>query len=140
MDIERYKAEKLNQKGSSLRKQIQNNTTPVLDLFVREAVQNSLDARDDNSKSRSVNVDFTVGSFNRAAMEKELEKVDFASKKDWGNKFIAVRDSNTTGLTGRYEEKSSNLFKLVYGIMEAQTASGAGGSWGIPYRRGLRGG
>ena len=131
MDIELYKADKLNQKGSSLRKQIQNNTTPVLDLLVREAVQNSLDARDNSSKSSSVNVEFTVGSFNRATMEKELERVDFASKKNWGNKFIAVRDSNTTGLTGRYENKGSNLFKLVYGIMEAQKASGAGGSWGI---------
>ena len=130
MDLELYKAEKLNQKGSSLRKSMQNNTTPVLDLFVREAVQNSLDARDDNNRHKYVNVDFTVGTFDRKAMEKELPGVPF-DKMPWGNKFIAVRDSYTTGLTGSYEKKSSNLFKLVYGIMEAQQASGAGGSWGI---------
>lgn len=130
MDLELYKAEKLNQKGSSLRKSIQNNNTPILDLLVREALQNSLDAKDSVKTHKYVNVDFTVGDFDRKAMERELPGVCF-SGKDWGKRFIAVRDSYTNGLTGDYEDKSSNLFKLVYGIMEAQQAAGAGGSWGI---------
>lgn len=130
MDIELYKAEKLNQKGSSLRKSIQNNNTPILDLLVRESIQNSLDAADQFARQRYVGVDFTVGTFDRATMERELSGVPF-SKMDWGDRFIAIRDYNTTGLTGVYEDKRSNLFRLVYGIMEAQQASGAGGSWGI---------
>ena len=131
MDIELYKAERLSQKGSSLRSMIMNKDMPVLDLLVRESLQNSLDAKDGKSHSKFVNVDFVIGSFNRKGLEKELKGVSLDERSEWGNRFIAIRDSHTTGLTGTHDDKDSNLYKLVYGIMEAQQESGAGGSWGI---------
>ncbi len=131
MEIELYKAEKLSQKGSSLRSMIMNKDMPILDLLVRESLQNSLDAKDSSLRSKYVNVDFVINSFNRKVLDKELKGISLDKRPHWGNRFIAIRDSNTTGLTGRYDDKESNLYKLVYGIMEAQQASGAGGSWGI---------
>ena len=131
MKIELYKADKLSQKGSSLRSMIMNKDMPVLDLLVRESLQNSLDAKDDSNSAKFVNVEFIVDNFDRKALDKELEGVSLASKPLWNNRFLAIKDTNTVGLTGRYDDKKSNLYKLVYGIMEAQQASGAGGSWGI---------
>ena len=131
MDIELYKADKLSQKGSSLRSMIMNKDMPVLDLLVRESLQNSLDAKDTSSRSKFVNVDYVIDSFNRKVLDKELKGISLEERPEWGNRFIAIRDSYTTGLTGTHDDKGSNLYKLVYGIMEAQQASGAGGSWGI---------
>jgi len=131
MKIELYSAQKLSQKGSSLKKLIQNNDMPVLDLLVRESVQNSLDAKDDSSASDFVRVDFNYGSFDKDALDKELDGIDLSRKPLWGNQFLSVSDRFTVGLTGSYKDKSSNLYRLVFGIMDAQQASGAGGSWGI---------
>lgn len=131
MKIELYKAEKLSQKGSSLRSMIMNNGMPILDLLVRESIQNSLDAKDDTNKAKSVQVDFTIDSFDVKTLNSELDGIHLEKKPFLGNRFLAIRDTNTVGLTGQYDDKKSNLYKLVYGIMEAQSASGAGGSWGI---------
>jgi hypothetical protein len=90
-----------------------------------------LDAKDDTSTSRFVTVEFNYGDFNLNALNAELEGIDLSSKPLWGNRYIAISDKNTVGLTGKYDDKTSNLYKLVYGIMDAQQASGAGGSWGI---------
>ena len=52
-------------------------------------------------------------------------------------KYVAVRDSNTVGLTGKlhYDEVNDNqygnLLKLIYEISKPQEAEGAGGSWGL---------
>lgn len=131
MKLEVYSAQKLSQKGSSLKKMIQNNDMPVLDLLVRESIQNSLDAKDDSSEAKFVRVDFNYGSFDRDALNWELDGVDLTRKPMWGNQFLSISDRNTVGLTGSIEDKGSNLYKLVFGIMDAQQASGAGGSWGI---------
>lgn len=131
MDIELYKAEKLSQKGSSLRSMIMNNDMPILDLLVRESIQNSLDARDDSVSSRFVSVDFTIGDFDKSLLGAQLDGLSLSDRPLLSNRFIAIKDANTVGLTGEYNNKKSNLYKLVYGIMEAQSASGAGGSWGI---------
>lgn len=131
MKIELYSAQKLSQKGSSLKKLIQNNDMPVLDLLVRESIQNSLDAKDESSDSKFVRVDYNYGSFDRDALDKELDGIDLSRKPLWGNQFLSVSDRFTVGLTGSYKDKSSNLYRLIFGIMDAQQASGAGGSWGI---------
>ncbi len=131
MKIELYSAQKLSLKGSDLQKMIQNKDMPILDLLVRESIQNSLDAKDDTSASRFVTVEFNYGDFDRGALNSELEGIDLSSKPLWGNRFLAISDKNTVGLTGKYDDKKSNLYKLVFGIMDAQQASGAGGSWGI---------
>lgn len=46
MDIEIAEPARMTQAGSSLLKLIQNNNMPILDLLVRETIQNSLDAKD----------------------------------------------------------------------------------------------
>lgn len=131
MKIELHNVEKYGIDGSGLRGMIMNKDMPIIDLLVRESIQNSLDAKDDSCRARFVNVDYTVGDFDRDALDRELEGVSLSERPQWGSRFLAVRDSNTVGLTGDIKNKKSNLYKLVYGIMKAQQASGAGGSWGI---------
>lgn len=131
MKIELYSAPKLSQSGSGLRKLIQNNDMPVLDLLVRESVQNSLDAKDDSSPFNYVRMEYRTGDFDVAALDKELDGISLAGKPEWGNRFLSIADKNTVGLTGKYDQKSSNLYKLAFGITDAQQAAGAGGSWGI---------
>ncbi|MCH5256009.1 MAG: hypothetical protein J1D87_01900 [Lachnospiraceae bacterium] len=138
MKIEIAEPGRMTQSGSSLLKLIQNNNMPILDLLVRESIQNSLDAK--NEKDLYVTVEFFTGDFNKLSLNSELEGItDSLNRKYWKNeyKYIAVRDSNTVGLTGKlhYDEVTDNqygnLLKLIYEISKPQEAEGAGGSWGL---------
>ena len=71
MKIEIAEPGRMTQSGSSLLKLIQNHKTPVLDLLVRESIQNSLDAR--KSDARSVTVEFLTGNFSSRELGDELE-------------------------------------------------------------------
>lgn len=138
MKIEIAEPGRMTQSGSSLLKLIQNNNMPILDLLVRESIQNSLDAKNENDPY--VTVEFFTGEFNKLALNSELEGIkESLNKKYWKNeyKYIAIRDSNTVGLTGKmhYDEVTDNqygnLLKLIYEISKPQEAEGAGGSWGL---------
>lgn len=138
MKIEIAEPGRMTQSGSSLLKLIQNNNMPILDLLVRESIQNSLDAKNENDSY--VTVEFFTGEFNKLALNSELEGIkESLNKKYWKNeyKYIAIRDSNTVGLTGKmhYDEVTDNqygnLLKLIYEISKPQEAEGAGGSWGL---------
>lgn len=138
MQIEIAEPGRMTQTGSSLRRLIQNNNMPVLDLLVRESIQNSLDARKQDSKY--VEVDFFTGKFKSEKLGKELQQITEPLFHKYGNDecdFIAIRDSHTVGLTGVMDYKSvkdnvyGNLLKLVYEICKPQETEGAGGSWGI---------
>lgn len=138
MNIEIAEPGRMMQTGSSLLKLIQNNNMPVLDLFVRESIQNSLDAK--NDKDSYVTVNFLTGKFNRKKLNTELEGVSCALNKKYMKneyKYIAVKDSNTVGLTGPLhydavtDNNYGNLLKLIYEISKPQEAEGAGGSWGL---------
>ena len=62
----------MSESGSSLLRLIQNHELPVVDLLVRESIQNSLDASLDSSMGSFVEVHFNVGEFdptNRAHLE-----------------------------------------------------------------------
>ena len=59
MKIEIAEPGRMTQSGSSLLKLIQNNNMPILDLLVRESIQNSLDAK--NEKDPYVTVEFLTG-------------------------------------------------------------------------------
>lgn len=63
MKIEIAVPGRMTQSGSSLLKLIQNNNMPILDLLVRESIQNSLDAK--NDKDEFVAVDFLTGKFKK---------------------------------------------------------------------------
>lgn len=138
MRIEVAEPGRMTQSGSSLLKLIQNNDMPILDLLVRESIQNSLDAYRNDSKF--VKIEFLTGEFNSKQLNSNLEGVGEALDKKFKSdksRFIAIKDSNTKGLTGKmhYDEVENNdygnLLKLVYEISKAQESPGAGGSWGL---------
>ena len=138
MKIEIAEPGRMTQSGSSLLKLIQNNKTPVLDLLVRESIQNSLDAH--KADAKSVTVEYLTGSFSSRKLGKELEGISAALSKRFPNdkcQYLAICDSNTVGLTGEMDVQNvkgnnyGNLLKLVYEICKPQEAEGAGGSWGL---------
>ncbi|MBU3217455.1 hypothetical protein KPL54_20340 [Clostridium estertheticum] len=138
MKIEIAEPGRMTQSGSSLLKLIQNNDMPILDLFIRESVQNSLDAKNDIDKY--VTVKFKTGSFNKLRFNSELEGITETLDKRYNEeeyKYISISDTNTVGLTGKlhYDDLSDNnygnLLKLIYEISKPQDAEGAGGSWGL---------
>lgn len=138
MKIEIAEHGRMTESGSSLLRLIQNQDIPLLDLLVRESVQNSLDAA--SNTSSKVSVDIKVGEFNAKDLNKHFEKIEDGLNRRYIRttpKYIAVRDSGTSGLTGpvRYEDVKNNFFgnllKLVYEICKPQSNEGAGGSWGL---------
>lgn len=144
MKIEILKPGNMVQKGSALMKLLMNDHTPVLDLLVRESIQNSLDAAaEKNNLELPVAVHFQVGSFNSSALNECLEGVSDRLNKKFPNdddskyKFLSISDKGTQGLTGPLNiedvtgDKLGNLIKLVYDICKPQDESGSGGSWGI---------
>lgn len=139
MKIEVLKMNKMQETGESLLQLIQNNTLPTLDIFTREVVQNSLDAASDDFGKSYVEMDFDIGDFNVkdfSVFTPEIEK-NLNDKFNEKEKFIAVRDLYTVGLTGPVHDDEvvnynyGNLLKLVYNISKKQEQDGSGGSWGL---------
>ena len=138
MEIEIAQPGHMTQSGSSLLRLIQNNDMPVLDLFVRESVQNSLDAAVPGT--RSVTVQFLTGRFDSVLFRQKLSGVSDQIGRRFPAQeyeYLAVRDTDTVGLTGPMnysavsENQYGNLLKLIYEICKPQDREGAGGSWGI---------
>lgn len=139
MKIEIAEHGRMTESGSSLLRLIQNQSMPLLDLLVREAVQNSLDAT--NKKDPSVKVDISVRDFQAKELNRNFDSIQHALNSKFPSnqlyKCIVIRDSNTFGLTGpvRYNDmvnnEFGNLLKLVYEICKPQQNEGAGGSWGL---------
>ncbi|RIN55578.1 hypothetical protein [Staphylococcus simulans] len=127
----------MSQDGDAILRSLQNKSLPVIDLMVRESLQNSLDAS--LPESENTIVDFKTGTFNNKALAQHFEGIsdDLNSRYDKEQNFIAVIDKNTTGLTGDFKSNDpsilnkSNFHKLVFGIGKNQEADGAGGSWGL---------
>lgn len=138
MIIEIAKHERMSETGSSLLRLIQNNETPLLDLTVREAVQNSLDAA--LPVDGHVQVDFSIRQFNRRSLSKHFsgitERLDEVYP-DEQYRLLEIRDSNTHGLKGPLHDgdgdknEFGNLIKLIYQIGMPQQREGSGGSWGL---------
>lgn len=139
MDIYVNPISKMGQTGATLLKLIQNTTLPVIDLIVREGLQNSLDAAKEDAKS--VQVNFITGSCRRSEADKIFTGVAAALQAALPGEsmdFLALRDLGTTGLTGPLKEADyidgsdrGNLRKLIYEICQAQTGADKGGSWGL---------
>lgn len=138
MKIEIAEHGRMTESGSSLLRLIQNQDIPLLDLLVRESVQNSLDAT--TKTFDKVEVDMLVGDFKPVDLNRYFDKIGNGLDRRYhskSEKFIAVKDSKTVGLTGpvRYSEVKNNVFgnllKLVYEICKPQSDEGAGGSWGL---------
>ena len=125
--------------GSAVLKSLQNQSTPILDLMVRESIQNSLDAKD--RRHKCVTVDYQLGKFLSKDLNKHFEviskKLDEKYKKGYYD-YLSIKDKGTNGLTG-YVNKSDvpenedlgNLIKLVYDLNKPQDLTFSGGSWGV---------
>jgi hypothetical protein len=136
MDIQVLGQERMSQTGSSLISLMQDKSIRKLDLLVREAVQNSLDASLDRSKNTRVEVDFVTGSFESRRFSSEFEYIESRLNARYPGEyyqFIAVRDSGTFGLTGTNDisDDWSRLQGLVYHISKRQSMEGSGGYWGL---------
>lgn len=141
MKIEIAKPDRMSQSGSSLLRLIQNANMPVLDLLVRESIQNSLDAARDESDF--IKVEFLTGNFLLRPLCYCLDQIGtkllkkYQNQSKVGYEYLAIRDFYTQGLTGplNYDQVKNdeygNLLKLVYEISKPQEKEGAGGSWGL---------
>lgn len=140
MKIEIAEHGRMTESGRSLLRLIQNQEMPLLDLLVRESVQNSLDAV--NPEKPFVNVDFSVRQFNSKKLNKHFEQAADKLNQLFPSSVrkydsLVITDSNTVGLTGPVQYKDvknqnfGNCLKLIYEICKPQTEEGAGGSWGL---------
>ena len=111
---------------------------PMLDLFVRESIQNSFDALLDNQ--RTLKEEFNCGKFDYETLSDQFEGIStdlkIFAKMFFSDSFIAVRDYYATGLTGplKVEDIEENdwgrFLNLVRNFGKSQKAAGSGGSWG----------
>lgn len=139
MQLKVLKHQSMSLSGEYLLRSIQNENLPIIDLLVRECIQNSLDAS--ISDKTKVIVNIIINKCNCKILNKLFSGItDELNKRYTSNDvdFIAIRDSNTTGLTGPLHESEltgknnfGNLRKLIYEFGRRQNDTGKGGSWGI---------
>lgn len=138
MKVQYTRDERMGQNGSSLLRLLQNETIPLIDLFIREGFQNSLDATLKGAEETVVDVgavDFDATEL--AGNFEGIGKMLVDRYKNQHPKAIYLSDKNTSGLTGAIRDdentdlRDSKIYKLIYGISMNQTESGAGGSWGL---------
>lgn len=122
--------------GTTVLRSMQNNAMPKLDLFIREVLQNSSDAKRDDRTF--IKVEINVGNFDSKRLSKHFDRIEskLETLYEDNSQFISVKDSNTVGLTGEinidnvHEEDYGRFLNLVTNIGKAQEKSQAGGSWG----------
>lgn len=126
------KQERMGVEGKGVLRSLQNDSLPLVDLFIREAIQNSLDAT--MTESKATIVDVGIKSFDSKELAKHLEGLTNTLEKRYGGadtKALYVSDKNTYGLTGSVRDKQGNIYNLIYTIQKNQEQAGAGGSWGL---------
>ena len=131
--MKRYIVDNLIFSGSHVisKRGLQDHGRPILDSLVREAIQNSLDAASNDCTDGFVEVDFDTKDFEISRLTQHLEGLECINNRpNIPNRYLAIRDKNTKGLTGNFFDEKSNLKKLVASYMQNQEQSGAGGSCG----------
>ena len=119
--------------GSGMRQALVYNY-PLIDVVVRESIQNSLDALKPDSEN--LEMSFRTGTFDIGKFDTALDEEDYGLKERFsGNdEFLEIRDRGTFGLDGSPEVSDDiepgRLTKLVYSFAEKQNEEGKGGSWG----------
>lgn len=132
----------MQESGAFLLRALQNEETPLLDLLVRESVQNALDAGRTGNQALPVSVDFHIREHSLdaiASIFSEGINLQMLGKRyPLTPKLLEIRDSNTEGLTGPMTFDSvdangqhGNFLKLVFEIGRTRADDGAGGSWGL---------
>lgn len=125
------------QSGDSILRSLQNTDFSYADIIVRESLQNSLDAT--LPESSDTQVRYNLGDFESEKLSPSFEQISTKLVNYYPGKqrFLAISDRGTTGLTGEYltDDKAaldrSNFQKLVFSIGKNQDQDGAGGSWGM---------
>ena len=148
MDIKLLKNEGFTLSGSGILRAFQNEKMPNLDLLVREAIQNSMDAR--RADKNFVREEIDINQFDVKKLTTffpQVGKLLYLKWKMGYDKFVSISDKNTVGLTGPIrisDIKGTNwgrFLSLVQGIAKPQESQGAGGSWGygktVYYRIGI---
>lgn len=132
MKIELMKQERMGVEGKGILRSLQNDTLSLMDLLIRESLQNSLDATKKDVRKTLVNIgvcDFEVGE-----LADKLEGLTEVLKARYSNQTqqaIYISDKNTIGLIGDARKKEGNIYNLIYTIQKNQEQAGAGGSWGL---------
>ncbi|WPP01157.1 hypothetical protein SFA35_07305 [Pseudomonas sp. HR96] len=132
----------MQESGAYLLRALQNEETPLLDLLVRESVQNALDAGCKGKPALPVSVDFYIRDHSVNAIASTfgegLNQQVFATRFPRAQKLLEIRDSGTEGLTGPMtfegvepHGQHGNFLKLVFEIGRTRSDEGAGGSWGL---------
>ena len=136
------KEEKINEvasafRGSAALQALQNAHTFILDLLVRESIQNSSDAAINNTPV--FQVFYKSGEFINKKLadyfddEMESRLVD---RYPSTCSYLEIRDRNTVGLTGetvlskRDNTTKSNFIRLIFDMGKGQDQINAGGNWG----------
>ncbi|MFH0723216.1 hypothetical protein [Enterococcus faecium] len=123
--------------GRQLLKSLQNESLSIVDLVIREAFQNSLDAT--KHGEQVTYIDVNTSEVKTEEVARYFEGIEEALKKKLPRitRSLAISDRNTSGLIGTFtstdkdELNKSNIYKLIYGISMNQNQEGAGGSWGL---------
>lgn len=107
---------------------------PMIDVLVRESIQNSLDALPRGSNS--LNMYYNTSSFSVSQFEKILGDHQYGLENRFEQyaDLLEIRDVGTCGLDGPTivsdEVEAGRWTKLVYSFAEKQNEAGKGGSWG----------
>lgn len=123
--------------GKAILRSLQNESMPVIDLVIREAFQNSLDATIKGKNETQISV--TTKQIDTGKIAGYFEKIDSRLKDKFPGEHtvMSISDKNTYGLTGeiyttdKIALSKSNIYKLIYGLNMNQEREGAGGSWGL---------
>ena len=123
--------------GKAALKAMQNEHTFLLDLLVRESIQNSSDAA--KKEAPVFNVFYNVGKFNNDELSPYFATIeDKLNMKYLGQvcSYIEIRDSKTRGLDGETiksectNDTKSNYMRLIFDMGKGQDQINAGGNWG----------
>ena len=129
--------------GKQVLGDMQDFSTPLVDLMVRESIQNSTDAsKPIATGDDTVSVSYDVKSIANGGVNELFEQIsDKLSARfpiDEQSDCLVIRDFGTVGLTGCLRkrdvpvgDKLGNLIKLIYDIRKPQENSAAGGAWGL---------
>lgn len=132
----------MQESGAFLLRALQNEETPLLDLLVRESVQNALDAGRNGNQALPVSVDFHIREHSldviASTFSEGLNLQMLGKRYPRTPKLLEIRDSGTEGLTGPMTFDSvdangqhGNFLKLVFEIGRTRADDSAGGSWGL---------
>lgn len=124
--------------GSSILKGM-SSEIPILDMFVREAIQNSVDARLENVSSVREEINCGDFDFNKLIGYYPQISTKLMFTKHDNRQFISIRDYNTTGLEGyisyseykaSHDKDIGKFLSLVRNVGKSNKIDDAGGSWG----------